>query len=422
MVRLRYGVLIALAAAVCLLAGCGRGELLSDVTISAAGITPNADGLDDSVTISYMIGQPARVTVYLEGQDGTRYTLRENAPRVASGEPYSLRFDGTVAGDEPGVVQQVVPDGSYRVIVEAEPEAGGPPQTDSGTVAVSQAARLPEGAGLIEDLQVTQSFSPNEDAQDDVAYFSYRLPVTATVSIDITDPSGAAFPLLSAPEGPFAQSHLWDGKRPDGALVDSGTYTYTIVAQDEVGNISRREGNILVDNPGRSEARISFVHIAPVEIALGDTITLTVRVKNTGTVPIRTQGPASGFSYTTDETFSSIASLAEQNQPADLWAEKGGGFWRVGLDWGGGRSYPFRWALSPRPPEQWAEPGEYDYLQPGEEVEVTGSVEVRQREDRMQFYAGLVHEGVGFPDNNKGRTLVCVGIPGIEDKCPRRQP
>ena len=51
---------------------------------------------------------------------------------------------------------------------------------------------------------------------------------------------------------------------------------------------------------------------------------------------------------------------------------------------------------------------------------MTGSVQVRQREDRMQFYAGLVHEGVGFPDNNKGRTLVCVGIPGIEGKCPRR--
>jgi hypothetical protein len=38
----------------------------------------------------------------------------------------------------------------------------------------------------------------------------------------------------------------------------------------------------------------------------------------------------------------------------------------------------------------------------------------------MEFFAGLVHEGVGYPVNNVGRTLVCVGIPGIEDRCPRR--
>lgn len=407
-------VLFGIAAGVIALASCGRQVLLSDVAASAEVITPNADGVDDSVTINYRIGQPAQVSVFLEDAAGTQYTIRNAAPREPSDEPYALRFDGTVTGAESGIVQQVLPDGTYTWTVEATPRNGGPAERQQGRLEVRDAAPLVSEDGLIADLQVTPQFSPNEDAVEDVAYFNYRLPVSATVGINITQPNGESFPFIAADEGPFAQSHIWDGKRPDGSLISSGTYTYTITAQDAVGNIAQRQGQIQVDNPGRSEARITFVHIAPVEIALGNTITMTVRVKNTGNVPIRTQGPPSGYQYSTNDLFSSIED--------QRYAEKGGGFWRVGLDWGGGRGYPFRWALSPRPMDQWAQPGEYDYLQPGEEVEITGSVRVEQREDRMQFYAGLVHEGVGYPENNKGRTLICVGIPGIEDKCPRRVP
>lgn len=407
-------VLTSLALAVIVLTGCGRRELLSAVAVSADTITPNADGVNDTVTINYTIGQPARVSVYLQDTAGKQYTIRKDAPRTPSDEPYALRFDGTVDGGAEGMVQQVLPDGAYTWVVEATPESGGTPARQQGRLEVREAAQLSDAAGLIADLQVTPQFSPNEDAVDDVAYFNYRLPVSATVSINVTQPNGEAFPFISAGEGPFAQSHIWDGKRPDGSLVTSGTYTYTITAQDAVGNIAQREGQIEVENPGRSEARISFVHIAPVEIALGNVITVTMRVENTGNVPIRTQGPASGYRYTTDDLYSSIEDKR--------WNEKGGGFWRVGLDWGGGQGYPFRWAMSPRPMDQWAQPGEYDYLMPGEVADITGSVQINRREDRMEFYAGLVHEGVGYPENNKGRTLVCVGIPGIEDKCPRRVP
>jgi hypothetical protein len=268
---------------------------------------------------------------------------------------------------------------------------------------------------MIDDLRVTSAFSPDEDAIDDVAYFSYRLPVTATVTINFSDNRGQSIPFITAvEEGAYAQSHIWDGKQPNGALVSSGTYTYTITAQDRVGNVVQRQGQIDARSVGRSEAQITFVHIAPVEVALGDVVTVTVRVKNTGDVRIRTQGPASGYRYSTDDLYSSI-----QNH---RWKDKGGGFWRVGLDWGGGHAYPFRWALSSRPGDRWAQPGESDYLEPGQEIELTGSVRIEQREDRMEFYVGLVHEGVGYPVNNAGRTLVCVGIPGVESRCPRARP
>jgi hypothetical protein len=391
------------------LIACGQRETLSDVSPSTTVITPNSDGVDDTLTINYTIGTPATVSVFLQDQAGKRYTLRDQQPRVPSSQPYSLLFDGTVQGSDPSIVQQVLPDGTYTYTVEAMPQAGGQPITASGEIEVRDAADQPPS---IEDLSVTEEFSPNEDADDDVAYFTYRLPVTATVTINFTDQSNNQIPFITdLLEGPFAQSHIWDGKRPDGSLVSTGTYTYTITARDQVGNIVQRQGQIRVVAPGRSSAQVTFAQIAPVRVALGSEITVTVRVKNTGSVPIKTQGPPSGYQYSTDDIFSSI----EDHK----WDDKGGGFWRIALDWGGGHGYPFRWAMSSRPMEQWAKPGEWDYLQPGEEVEVTGSVRIEQREDRMQFYVGLAHEGVGYPVNNVARTLVCVGIPNVEDRCPR---
>jgi hypothetical protein len=391
------------------LIACGQRELLSNVSTSTNIITPNGDGVDDALTINYTIGDRATISVVLEDQAGRRYTLRDNQMRVPSNESYSLLFDGTVQSRDSSIVQQVLPDGTYTYTIEATSVAGGPSSTATGQIIVRDAADQPP---QIEDLSVTEQFSPNEDADDDVAYFTYRLPVTATVTINVTDQNNALIPFITElEEGPYAQSHIWDGKRPDGSLVSSGTYTYTIVARDQIGNIVQRQGEIEVVSPGRSSARVTFAHIAPVKVALGSAITVTVRVKNTGDVPIKTQGPPSGYQYSTDDMFSSI----EDHK----WDDKGGGFWRVALDWGGGHGYPFRWAMSPRPMEQWAKPGEWDYLQPGEEVEITGSVRIEQREDRMQFYVGLAHEGVGYPVNNVARTLVCVGIPNVEVRCPR---
>jgi hypothetical protein len=85
------------------------------------------------------------------------------------------------------------------------------------------------------------------------------------------------------------------------------------------------------------------------------------------------------------------------------------------MDWdansgGGPRRYPFRWALSERPPEEWAIPNEEDWLMPGEEVEIVGRVVVEQRETKMSFYVGLIQDGVGFFQDRTARTIVEVGF------------
>lgn len=382
------------------LSACGQNTALSNVGVGAPVITPNGDGRDDATTIFYTIGQQSSVSIYLQNAAGKRYMLRKDAPRLPANEPYSLRFDGTVPGEQPPFVQRVLPDGSYTVVVEATPIAGGPPVTQRGEVTLRDAATQ---APVIEGLKVfPKVVTPNEDAIDDVANFSYRLPITATVTINITNGHDTIPFITGLEEGPFEQTHIWDGKRPDGSLLPTGTYTYTVQAADRAGNIVQRSGSLRLEKPGRAEARITYVDIAPVEVALGNVITATIRVKNTGDVPIRTQGPAVGYRYNTNQKFSSIE--------GEKWAEKGGGYWRVGLDWGGGNGYPFRWAITNRPPDKWKEPGVADELKPGEEVTIAGTVQIQQREDKMYFYAGLIHEGVGYPDHRKGVTLVRVGF------------
>ncbi|GAB4429905.1 MAG: hypothetical protein OHK0015_14410 [Chloroflexi bacterium OHK40] len=404
-VALRRAVLVVpvLVAAAILLIGCAGGPLLGEVQASAERFAPAE--AEQPLTISYQVGRTATVDIYVLDGSGVRYDLRTAQPRPANAEPYVLRFDGTVPTDDPVVLRRLLPPGAYTIVVAA--------QGSDGQRAERQLPLQITGAELpapdIENLNVSPStISPNADAIDDVAEFTYRLPVSATVDISVLAPGGEVIPVVTREEeGPFEQQHVWNGKRPNGALLPAGVYTYTVRAEDQYGNVVQRQGPLTLENVGQPEARIVAAYIAPQRVMLGDVITVTLRVRNTGTVPIRTYGPPSGYQYSTDEVFSSVE--------GGRYTAQAGGFWRVGLDWdansgGGPKRYPYRWALSDRPPEQWAVPGVEDYLMPGEEVEIVGRVQVLQRETKMGFYVGLIQDGVGFFQDRTARTIVEVGF------------
>jgi hypothetical protein len=392
-----------LAALALLLIGCGGGPLLGAVTASADTYAPAERARP--LTISYAIGRDATVDVYILDSAGARYDLRTAQPRPAGEDPYVLRFDGTVPTDDPVVLRRLLPPGDYRIVVAAQAPDGQRDQRELPLTITGEALPTPD----IERLVVSPStISPNADAIADIAEFTYKLPVSSTVDIDVTTPAGEQIPVVTrAEQGPYEQHEVWNGKRPNGALLPAGVYTYTVRAEDALGNVVRRQGEIALEDVGQPEARIVSAYIAPQRVMLGEVLTVTVRIRNTGSVPIRTYGPPSGFEYTTDEVFSSVEGGRYTAQP--------GGFWRIGMDWdansgGGAKRYPFRWALSEKPPEQWAVPGVEDFLMPGEEIEVVGRVRVLQRETKMGFYVGLIQDGVGFFQDRTGRTIVEVGF------------
>lgn len=402
--RLRRALsVVVIGCAVFLLSACGSSNLLGEVTASADSYAPAET--DAPLTVSYVLNREATVDIYVLDEAGARYDLRTGQPRAASSDPYVLRFDGTVPTNDAVVVRRLLPPGPYTLVVAARAADNSVDEQRVPLTIVGVAPATPD----IENLAIfPTTISPNADAIDDVTEITYRLPVTATVDITMLAPDGEVIPVVTrAEEGPFEQRHVWNGKRPNGSLLAPGVYTYTVRAEDPFGNVVQRQGEVMLENVGQPEARIVYASIAPQRVMLGETITVTMRVRNTGEVPIRTYGPASGYRYTTDEVFSSVEDGA--------YTAQAGGFWRIGLDWdansgGGPRRYPFRWALSQKPPEEWTVPGVEDWLMPGEEVEIVGEVTILQRETRMGFYVGLIQDGVGFFQDRTARTIIDVGF------------
>ena len=403
-VRCSFRILICLVLLVGTLAACGTSQLLSNVGPATAELRPS--GKREHIDISYTIGQQATITVYLQAADGARYSLREGEQRLPSPDPYVLRFDGTAPTSDPVLKRRALPSGTYTYVVQAT-GANGAQAESQGQIVIGGNDSSPP---MIENLVVAPAtISPNADGIDDVAEITYQLPVSATVDIIFTGPDGTtSYPFVAGDEeGPILQKHVWNGKTVDNALLADGIYTYTVRAQDRFGNLVEQPGQIALKGGGQPELKISYSSIAPEAVMKGETITVTLRVKNIGRVPIRTYGPPSGYEYSTDDVFSSIAS--------GQYVVKPGGFWRVGMDWdansgGAAKRYPFRWAITPRLPEQWQIPNQEDLLMPGEEATITGRIRILQPETKMSFYVGLIQDGVGFFQDRTGRTIVKVGF------------
>lgn len=384
------------------LPACGTSSILSDLSLSAASYRPTVG--NETLTISYRVGRDARVSVtLLHGNE--RYILRNAELRLASNDAYTLRFDGTAPTNDPVLTRRLLPAGAYTVLVEAD--ANGQVQRAELPLTIEGSdAPLPDIADLV---VMPSTISPNADAIDDIAEITYRLPITATVDITVTSPDGKnIYPLVAEEEqDAILQRQVWNGRAPDGSILANGVYTYTIRAQDQYGSTVVRQLPITLVDTGQPEATITYSYMAPQSLMLGDVLTVTMRVKNTGTVAIRTYGPASAYQYSTQQVFSSI----EEGR----YAAKSGGFWRIGLDWdansgGAAKRYPYRWAISPRPPEQWKVPFVEDELLPGEEATIIGQVRIEQQETKMGFYVGLIQDGVGFFQDRTGRTIIQVGF------------
>lgn len=378
-----------------LASACGDGAggpLLSGVTSDAGQLDLSAgENQDSPANIHYTIGQPAKVSVTLQAPDGQSYQLRQDESR--SPGQYTLALPGVIDLQQDGLTQtRLLGNGTYHYRVQAAPLSGGAAQDAGGTFVVKNSP------GGTEPPQVDSLFaspaviSPNFDAREDTATIGWRTSQPSTVTVSIAGPDGYSTQLTTLKNQPAQESKVvFNGLDPKGEPLPDGVYTYTVQASDAWGNVTRKASTVEIKGGGRPTAVIEQASISPTQILQGGVITVTVRVRNTGKVPIRTQGPDSGYMYDFNQTYASI----ENGKYTDA-----AGFWRIGVDYesnsGGGPSrYPFRWGFG------------HD-LQPGEAVDITGLIKVNRPEEKLNFYVGLIQEQVSLPQDHIQVTQVKI--------------
>ena len=96
---------------------------ITEFTVFPNEFTPNQDGINDRITVSYVLAKPATVRVYLADNQGNFVVslLEKKKGPVEPGEPgrHQYDYDAGVDADAPPP-----PDGTYKVVVEARDTLG----------------------------------------------------------------------------------------------------------------------------------------------------------------------------------------------------------------------------------------------------------------------------------------------------------
>ncbi|HUS14013.1 MAG TPA: hypothetical protein VM536_03250, partial [Chloroflexia bacterium] len=312
------------------------------MTAEPGVVQPTGQRPTEPIQLHYTLGAPASVTVRLLPPAGEALLLRPEQTLPAGA--HFILFDGVVlTGAVPGAsavpVSRVLPDGAYRFQVTAVTAAGGRQEAE-GSFTVQGAQVAPP---VLENLQVYPPvISPNSDAVDDVAQITYRLAQTSTTSIQLQGATGAPITVLAPVRVPAGeQTVVFNGQTLLGQPVANGVYTVTLRVQDRAGNAVEARRPLTVTDTGAPNVAILSVKLDPPQLMLGGKLHVRMELQNTGDVPLRTQGPDSGYTSSTNDSYASIEGGRYVDQA---------GLLRVGLDWEGNAGgapyrYPFRWGF-----------------------------------------------------------------------------
>jgi Flp pilus assembly protein CpaB len=132
-----------------------------------------------------------------------------------------------------------------------------------------------------------------------------------------------------------------------------------------------------------ASGQIIATEITPTNTKVGDTLDISITVKNTSDKPLQTMGPEPGFTYVQGQTYFTQQFASDP------------GKWRVALGSAGldTTEMPYRWGLG----------GD---LAPGATTTVTGHVKITQDFKTTNFWAALVNEPSTIVQTGVGMTLV----------------
>jgi hypothetical protein len=378
---------------VALLLGCTPARPLVQLTAEREAIS--ADGRGAPAPLVYSLARPATIDLYVVTPDNQRLYLRRGERRPA-GLDYRYLFDGTYPLPDQPDERRVLPDGSYRLVLEAESAVQR--QSVETRLAVRNADTDPPT--ITDPTAFPPIISPNFDGKDDGVALTYRLDKRARINVSATDAQGhQVYAGPREPREPGEYRDTWDGLDSKRQPLPDGQYVLVVQATDAAGNVSLARAPVALQSGGRPAARLIDVRFAPQQLASGGLLHVTMLVRNTGTSVLRTQGPDPSFVYSSYDTYASIL----ERQFVDR-----AGVWRVGVDWAGSpggalAKYPYRWGFG------------HD-LAPGEEITVAGAIRVEHGplqdrgvgglSNRVYFYAGLLQENMALFDDQVGGTWI----------------
>lgn len=364
------------------------------LTVRPARFTPNQDGLDDRVAISYALDEPAEVRLRIETADGGYVTdiLADTDAATSPGDPgpHVYDYDAGVDADAPPP-----PDGDYVVVVEARDAAG--------NIAVE---RRP--------LAIAQGGQPRAAFIDDVRFSATRLPLGGTLVFTATVKNVGGTPIRT--RGP-APGYVYDNDHTFNQPAERG---FVLLARH-----GGRRGSLRVP-AGAADVTIALAREAPlVDPSAGDAGGIDPEAGEGGAPsdgPQRLCGgvrdvggdPAAGaevFAFEADGDNGQrvvadaqgrfcFAALTVSPDHARTFARSPGAL-RLGFTYDDRRSdldYPFRYqvgstaALDACPADDiW-----YLCLMPGATVRVQGAVRFVEPPYRRttQAYVALMHEDV----------------------------
>jgi flagellar hook assembly protein FlgD/flagellar motor protein MotB len=211
-------------------------------------ISPNGDGIKDSVTVKVSISDRRHIHGYVfkvrDAAGRTMRTMQDHEARPSSGGfnevmarlmyvnrsvvvPEEFVWDGRT---DSGLV---VPDGLYTIEIEAYDDNGNQASAGPYSVMVDNTAPVVRAVGP--NRKASSIFSPDGDGDKD------DFPIVQTGSVEdlwvaeIIDAAGSPvkrWEFRSAAPGGI----VWDGRNEAGAIVSDGIYGYRIQATDRAGN------------------------------------------------------------------------------------------------------------------------------------------------------------------------------------------
>ena len=245
-----------------------------DLEIEGAVITPNDDGIDETVTIVPQFE-------VAEGIDEFLLEIRNERGQIVRTQYKRSPFESFEWGGENNA-GGIVDSGDYTVDFRIIYYNGNEPEvTGVGPINVDTTAVTEEPEATPPNIRVDAGplpFSPDDDGENDqlrIRLTTRSLTPITRWSVRILDPTGKLFREWSD-SGEPPSILRWNGRARDGELVQSAeTYTVVFLVEDSEGFVVTEETDVPIDilvmkEGDRYRIRVPSIHFAPYTADLFD--------------------------------------------------------------------------------------------------------------------------------------------------------